>query len=404
MSSNQTSMTSGAPTLAQRLQSPGILATGLTLAAAAVGLSSSSPSLSCAFWVGACGAAAWWGRSGADRGSSNSPHGATFGTGAAVAGAGSLLPNACADSDLVARAFAHSVAPMVITDAMDRIVLINPAYARLCGAEPKALLGQSAELLGMAPLRPSHLHGIETALRDGGRWSGESSLRDASNTKHELWLVVSTLRDADQRITHHIRMFQNIEPLKAQLRAMAEQARMDSLTNLPNRRAFSEHLFQAMARTRRYPKTLAVMSVDLDGFKAVNDTHGHAVGDQLLQHVARRLGACVRATDIVCRLGGDEFMVILEGAGMPHEVELIGKRILTCLSEAYTLGGHHIKATPSIGVVIHQADESEQNLLRRADATMYAAKHAGKARMILDTGGAKEAPHAQPQALHNEAA
>jgi diguanylate cyclase (GGDEF)-like protein/PAS domain S-box-containing protein len=400
-------MTSGTPTLAQRLQRPGILASGLTLAASAVVLSSSSPSLSCALWASACATAAWWGRFGAERSSAGSSGGAAFGTGSSSSlGEGALahLPASRADSDLVARAFAHSAAPMVITDAMDRIVLINPAYARLCGVEAKALLGQSAELLGMAPLRPSHLHGIETALRDGGRWSGESSLRDAANQEQELWLVVSTLRDADQRITHHIRMFQNIEPLKAQLRAMAEQARMDSLTNLPNRRAFSEHLFHAMARTRRYPKTLAVMSVDLDGFKAVNDTHGHAVGDQLLQHVAKRLGACVRTTDIVCRLGGDEFMVILEGAGMPHEVERIGKRILTCLSEAYTLGGHHIKATPSIGVVIHQTDESEQDLLQRADATMYAAKHAGKARMIMDTGSAKEASAAPMASLRHEAA
>jgi diguanylate cyclase (GGDEF)-like protein/PAS domain S-box-containing protein len=398
-------MTSGTPTFTQRLQRPGILATGLTLAASAVVLSSSSPSLSCALWASACGAAAWWGRSGAagrpigQANKESTSEVCTTGSESAL-----RCPAPPADADLVARAFSHSAAPMVITDALDRIVLINPAYVRLCGIEPSSLMGQSAELQGMAPLRASHLQGIDTALRDGGRWSGESSLRDASNQEHELWLVVSTLRDAEQRITHHIRMFQNIEPLKAQLRAMAEQARMDSLTNLPNRRAFSEHLFQAMARTRRYPKTLAIMSVDLDGFKAVNDTHGHAVGDQLLQHVAKRLGACVRTTDIVCRLGGDEFMVILEGAGMPHEVERIGKRILTCLSEAYTLAGHHIKATPSIGVVIHHVDESEQDLLRRADATMYAAKHAGKARMIMDTGSAKEAPGARLKALRNEAA
>jgi diguanylate cyclase (GGDEF)-like protein len=118
------------------------------------------------------------------------------------------------------------------------------------------------------------------------------------------------------------------------------------------------------------------------------------VGDLLLKQVARRLMACVRTSDVVCRLGGDEFMVILEGAGMPHEVNRIGQRILTCLSESYTLNGHHIKATPSIGGVVHQVDEPEQELLRRADATMYAAKHAGKCRMVLDFGPStvQEAP------------
>ncbi len=293
---------------------------------------------------------------------------------------------------------------MVISDALDRVVLVNPAYIKLCGVQAQDLLGKSAELLGMAPLRAAHLHGIDAALKDGGCWSGESSLRDVDNKKHELWLVVSTLRDDANRITHHIRMYQNIEPLKAQLRLMAEQARMDSLTGLPNRRAFSEQLFQSMSRTRRYPKTLALMSVDLDGFKAVNDTHGHDVGDQLLQHVAKRLSACVRTTDVVCRLGGDEFMVILEGAGMPHEVERIGQRILTCLSEAYTLAGHHIKATPSIGVVIHRTDESELDLLRRADTTMYAAKHAGKSRMVMETAISASGNAHRVMAIRDEAA
>ena len=246
------------------------------------------------------------------------------------------------------------------------------------------MLGQSAELQGLAPLRASHLRGIDQAFKEGQRWSGESGITARDGAVHDMWLVVSTLRDAADRVTHHCRVFHNIEPLKAQLRSMAEQARHDSLTHLPNRRAFSEFLFQAMARTRREPKTLAIMSVDLDGFKAVNDTHGHHVGDLLLQHVARRLSACVRTTDIVCRMGGDEFVMILEGAGMPHEVERIGQRILTCLSEAYTLEGHHIKATPSIGVVIHQVNESETSLLQRADAAMYSAKRAGKCRMVLD--------------------
>jgi diguanylate cyclase (GGDEF)-like protein/PAS domain S-box-containing protein len=393
------SMTMGTPTIAQRLHNPALVATGLSLAATAVVLSSSSPFLSCALWAGACGTAFWRGRQPIQR----LPHAAT-GTELSTGASTPEAYGAPGASELVARAFAHSAAPMVISDALDRIVLVNPAYIKLSGIQAQEVLGKSAELQGLAPLRAAHLHGIDAALREGGRWSGESSLRDAEQKEHELWLVVSTLRDDANRITHHIRMFQNIEPLKAQLRLMAEQARMDSLTGLPNRRAFSEHLFQSMARTRRYPKTLALMSVDLDGFKAVNDTHGHDVGDQLLQHVAKRLSACVRTTDVVCRLGGDEFMVILEGAGMPHEVERIGQRILTCLSEAYTLAGHHIKATPSIGVVIHRTDESEQDLLRRADATMYAAKHAGKSRMIMDTAITAGTNAHQVMALRGEAA
>lgn len=280
-------------------------------------------------------------------------------------------------------AFEQSGAAMVITDALDRIVLVNPAFVELSGHASTGVLGQSAELMGMAPLRSTHLPELEQTLREGRRWGGESVLTTAEGHQQDLWLNVSTIRNAQQRITHHCRVFQDVNPLKEQLRAMADQARHDSLTGLPNRRAFGEQLFRAMARTRRYPKALAIMCVDLDGFKGVNDRHGHQVGDALLVQVARRLLACVRTTDVVCRMGGDEFMLILEGAGAVHDVQRMGQRILTCLSEAYAIEGHHITVTPSIGAVMHDGQEPETALIERADAAMYAAKHGGKGRLVM---------------------
>lgn len=282
-------------------------------------------------------------------------------------------------------AFEQSGAAMVITDALDRIVLVNPAFVDLSGHASEAVLGQPAELMGMAPLRSTHLPELEQTLREGRRWGGESTLTTATRTLQDLWLNVSTIRNAQQRVTHHCRVFQDVNPLKEQLRAMADQARHDSLTGLPNRRAFGEQLFRAMARARRYPKTLAIMCVDLDGFKGVNDRHGHQVGDELLIQVARRLLACVRTTDIVCRMGGDEFMLILEGAGAVHDVQRMGQRVLTCLSEAYAIEGHHITVTPSIGAVMHDGQEPDTSLIERADSAMYAAKHGGKGRLVMDT-------------------
>ena len=362
----------------------------LTVLASASMLSSSSPWLGHLAWLSATACVAWVAhRAGRHRGETQQAHDRYQEALRALQGEGAAQ---LAGASLLQSVFQHSQAPMVITDGLDRIVMANQAFARLCGMSTDALLGQSAELHGLAPLRPSHLPGIDQHLKDGTRWAGESGITSQDGAVHDMWLAVSTLKDTSGRITHHSRVFQDIAPLKKQLRQMAEQARHDSLTELPNRRAFSEHLFHAMARARREPKTLAVMAVDLDGFKAVNDTHGHHVGDLLLQQVAKRLQACVRTTDIVCRMGGDEFMVILEGAGMPHEVERIGQRILTCLSEAYTLEGHHIKATPSIGLVVHHAQETEADLMQRADAAMYSAKRAGKCRMVLDLG---EPPHAQ---------
>lgn len=288
---------------------------------------------------------------------------------------------------LLEAAFGQSGAAILITDALDRIVMVNPAFVELSGHAAAEMLGQPAELMGMAPLRGTHLPELEQTLRDGRRWSGESALTTAAGQQQALWLNVSVIRGANQRITHHCRVFQDVNPLKEQLRAMADQARHDALTGLPNRRAFGEQLFRAMARTRRYPRTLAIMCVDLDGFKGVNDRHGHHVGDQLLVQVARRLQACLRTTDIVCRMGGDEFMLILEGAGAVHDVQRMGQRVLTCLSEAYAIDGHHITVTPSIGAVIHDGQEPDTRLIERADAAMYAAKHGGKGRLVMATPG-----------------
>lgn len=278
---------------------------------------------------------------------------------------------------LLEAAFEQSGAAILITDGLDRIVMMNPAFMELSGHPLDTMLGQNAELMGMAPLRGTHLPELEQVLREGRRWSGESSLTTAQGDQLALWLNVSVVRDERQRVTHHCRVFQDVNPLKEQLRTMADQARHDSLTGLPNRRAFGEHLFKAMARTRRYPKTLAIMCVDLDGFKGVNDRHGHHVGDELLIQLARRLQACMRTTDIVCRMGGDEFMLILEGAGTTQDVQRMGMRVLTCLSEAYAIEGHHITVTPSIGAVMHDGQEPDTRLIERADAAMYAAKNGG---------------------------
>lgn len=156
-------------------------------------------------------------------------------------------------------------------------------------------------------------------------------------------------------------------------------ARHDPLTQLPNRRFFEEHLEQATARARRSGKPLTLVFLDLDGFKRVNDTLGHATGDQLLIEVAARLKGCVRVTDHVSRLGGDEFTVILEESGTPDDRLAQCERLLASLSRPHTLGGHTVIATPSLGIAVYRPGESLAELRQRADAAMYEAKRAGKA-------------------------
>lgn len=272
---------------------------------------------------------------------------------------------------------------VVVTDAVDRVVMVNPAFLNLTGMSPSEALGQSAELMGLPPLRESHLPGIAQALRSGQRWSGESRQICQDGRELDTWMSVSTLRNELHKVTQHIRVFSDISVLKAHQRELVEQARHDSLTGLPNRRAFGERLKQAVARARRNPAALVVVYVDLDGFKAVNDRHGHAAGDQLLVEVAKRLLQCVRLTDCVCRLSGDEFTVILEGAGDTAEVRHICQRILDRLCIPHEIGASSLVVSPSIGAAIYEAGEDIDVTCQRADSAMYAAKHAGKAGFVL---------------------
>ena len=290
---------------------------------------------------------------------------------------------AAAQLKLASRVIDETGDAIVVSDAVDRIVMVNPAFLNLTGLTPAEVVGRSAELLGMPPLRESHLPGVTQALRGGQRWSGESHQVCQDGRNLDTWLSVSTLRNDLQKITQHIRVFSDISVLKAHQRELAEQARHDSLTGLPNRRAFGERLNQALARARRNPQALGVLYVDLDGFKGVNDRYGHAAGDKLLAEVARRLLTCVRLTDCVCRLAGDEFTLILEGAGNPGEVVRICQRIVERLSVPHDIEGDAVVVSPSIGAAIMQTGESGEALCQRADAAMYAAKHAGKAGFVM---------------------
>jgi diguanylate cyclase (GGDEF)-like protein/PAS domain S-box-containing protein len=284
---------------------------------------------------------------------------------------------------LASRVIEETGDAVVVSDALDRVVMVNPSFSLLSGLSPSEALGRSAELLGLPPLREAHLPGIEHALKQGQRWAGESHQVCPQGRTLDTWMSVSALRNEAKRITQHIRVFSDISALKAQQRELAEQARHDSLTGLPNRRAFGERLTQAMARARRHPQTLALLYVDLDGFKAVNDRHGHAAGDRLLADVAKRLLKCVRLTDCVCRLAGDEFTVILESAGQPGEVDRICQRIVEQVSVPHLIGMRNEVVSPSVGVAVFEAHDTADSLCQRADGAMYEAKRAGKGRFVV---------------------
>jgi diguanylate cyclase (GGDEF)-like protein len=175
----------------------------------------------------------------------------------------------------------------------------------------------------------------------------------------------------------------DIDDRKRAEEQLAQAARRDPLTQLPNRRHFTESLHVAAERARRNGGSMALICLDLDGFKAVNDQYGHAAGDELLVSVANRLTPCVRSTDLVARLGGDEFAVILEGSGTGHDKFIICERILDALSAPHQVLGRAVVSTPSLGLATYRSGESLDEFCKRADAVMYEAKRAGKACLRL---------------------
>ncbi|WP_428424830.1 diguanylate cyclase domain-containing protein [Methylibium sp.] len=268
---------------------------------------------------------------------------------------------------------------IVLTDRDDRIVQANAAFVTMTDQALDALIGRHAAEAGLPALRDATLPGIEFALGEHHRWAGESTQQRADRSRFETWLNVTAIADEQGVITHYARLFSDITMLKAQERQLAELARRDALTQLSNRRHFEEHLEQAAARAQRSGRPLALIYLDLDGFKRVNDTLGHEAGDQLLVAVARRLTACVRTTDLVSRLGGDEFTVILEDAGGEANRLQQCERILAVLSGPHVIAGQQVTSTPSVGMAVYVPAESPGSLRKRADAAMYEAKRAGKA-------------------------
>lgn len=277
---------------------------------------------------------------------------------------------------LGSRVLAETADAVLICDANDCIIDCNPAFGHLTGHHIAALQGRPVSAAGL-PLFDGGPDG------DAARWVGESRLVCSDGRVLDIWLSVNRIHDGEGQLTHHARVFSDISALKRHQAELDEMARLDSLTGLPNRRSFDERLPEALARAGRHKQLMALLFVDLDGFKKVNDTLGHAAGDQLLCAVAERLKACVRTVDAVCRLGGDEFTVIVEDAGSQADVGKLCERILEMLSQPHLLAAGRPVVTPSVGVALATPGEAPDSLLRRADDAMYAAKRAGKARYCV---------------------
>lgn len=269
---------------------------------------------------------------------------------------------------------------IVVTDAENRIIQINPAFTAITGYRPQEVLGKDPSILGAGRHEPGLFAGMWQALDKDGHWAGELWNRRPDGQVYVVWLAISSIRgEGAESGGRHVATFIDITQRKEVEELLRHRAQSDPLTDLPNRSLFYDRLQVALTQARRYNEVFALFYVDLDHFKAVNDTLGHAAGDELLVETGHRLVQAVRQSDTVARLGGDEFAVILPKVGSQQEVEEVAQRVVTALARPFLLGAGEASISASVGVAIYpEHGEDPDSIRASADAALYAVKQAGR--------------------------
>jgi diguanylate cyclase (GGDEF)-like protein/PAS domain S-box-containing protein len=283
-----------------------------------------------------------------------------------------------------AEVFENTQDGMMVTDLNDVIVRVNRAFTELTGYTEAEALGQKPSMLTSPQQDRSVFAAMRKDLAQKGRWKGEITNRRKSGEDFPQWMTISSVHDAAGKISHRVSTFTDISLLKEAQAKVHNLAFFDPLTQLPNRRLLLDRLHRAVASSARRKTCGAVLQIDLDHFKLLNETEGHEVGDQLLLDVARRLMGCVRDQDSLAHQGGDDFIVILEDLGHElHEAatraEMVAEKILQSLREPYQLGSIGYNSQASVGIAIfHAQEDSAEEVLKRADTAMYRAKADGR--------------------------
>ncbi len=272
---------------------------------------------------------------------------------------------------------------MVVTDQRLRILDVNQAFSDMTGYRREQVLGHTPRLLRSTLQGPSSYRAVRSAVVERGNWQGEIWARRASGDDFPAWLTVTAVRADSGEITHYVGTLHDISDRKLAEEEIRQLAFYDALTGLPNRRLMMDRLQQALASQVRQGSTGALLFIDLDHFKVLNDTLGHDVGDQLLRLIAQRLGGLVRKGDTLARLGGDEFLLILEDLSpqlteAAAQAEVIGRKVLQAVQEPCTLAGQVHHGSCSIGIALFRDQPSVEELLKRADLAMYQAKASGR--------------------------
>jgi len=280
---------------------------------------------------------------------------------------------------LTSKVIEGSLEGIFITDENYLLIDCNPAFENMCQSTYEQLLGQHINKLkpdlDEYPIKEE----ISDALTEVGHWTGELWSELSEGRKEAEWLTYSAIKSDKGDTTNYVGVFSSMSQLVQRQQTLEQAANYDLLTDLPNRRLLADRLQQAIFQANRNKQFLAVCFLDLDGFKNVNDTLGHAAGDILLVEVAQRLQNETRAVDTVARLGGDEFVLILGGLSNSSIITPVIDKFLSVIAEPINVGDDYAHVTASIGVAIYpQHADSAESILKKADRAMYAAKQSGK--------------------------
>ncbi len=272
---------------------------------------------------------------------------------------------------------------VLVTSRDNRIIAVNASFTTITGFSADDVIGKDTRMLTDGEPAPEFIRELWRTLVRTGHWQGEFNNRRKGGKSYVAWVSINSVRDDKGHVTNYISVFSDISERKANEQRIHYLAHHDLLTGLPNRALFNDRLKQTVLTAKRYRANLALMFVDLDQFKPVNDRYGHNVGDMLLKGVAQRLLECIRESDTAARLGGDEFVVLLPGIGSEHDAALVASKILEAIETPFQIEDYAVQISASIGFAIYpDHGDTDDLILKNADSAMYHAKNEQQSRVV----------------------
>ncbi|HEU4707903.1 MAG TPA: EAL domain-containing protein [Methylophilaceae bacterium] len=275
--------------------------------------------------------------------------------------------------------FDNTAEGILITDAYFNVLEVNQAYLNITGYNREEVIGEKPVVMSTGLHNQQYYDELWQTLREEGKWVGEIWSRRKNGESYPEWLSISAVTDSKKIVQNYVAVFTDITQRKQSEERLQFLANHDALTHLPNRMLLQERIEQGLLRARRSHGKLAVLFIDLDRFKVINDTLGHQAGDMLLQEAARRLKECLRVSDTVARQGGDEFVVLVEDFADTQYLTAVARKIMGVLAQPFILLSQELYISASIGISVYPEDGVDLfSLLKNADVAMYRAKEGGK--------------------------